>query len=116
MPVIQEQKRKCNLILHCGATAVPRVEVERVSTPKPTETWVPIPHVTLIGEVEDALRSTGLKIGNQVHSLTQNGARYFGLMEVYNGHNADDYALVVGLRNSHDKSFPVGLLAGTNIL
>jgi len=33
MPVL-EQKRKCNLILHCGATAVPRVEVERVSTPR----------------------------------------------------------------------------------
>ena len=116
MPVIQEQKRRCNLILHCGATAVPRVEVERVSTPRPTETWVPIPHVTLISEVEDSLRSTGLKIGNQVHSLTQDGARYFGMMEVHNGHNAEDYALIVGLRNSHDKSFPVGLLAGTNIL
>jgi hypothetical protein len=86
MPVL-EQKRRCNLILHCGATAVPRVEVERVSTPRPTETWVPIPHVTLISEVEDALRSTGLKIGAQVHSLTQDGARYFGLTEV---HGPDD--------------------------
>jgi hypothetical protein len=92
------------------------VEVERVTTPRPTETWQPIPHVTLITEVENALRSTGLKIGNQVHSLTQDGARYFGLAEVHNGHDADDYALVVGLRNSHDKSFPIGILAGSNLL
>ena len=115
MPEIQQRPR-CSLILHCGAQAVPRVEVERVTTPRPTETWQPIPHVTLISEVESALRSTGLKIGNQVHSLTQDGARYFGLAEVHNGHDADDYAMVVGIRNSHDKSFPVGLLAGTNIL
>src|ERR1700742_3908127 len=108
---IQEQRR-CNLILHCGATAVPRVEVARVSTPRPTETWTPIPHVTLIETVEDALRSTGLKIGNQVHSLSQAGDRYFGLTEVHGPQDVRDYAMVLGLRNSHDKSFPVGLVAG----
>ena len=110
-----QKKRQCNLVLHCGASAVPRVEVARVSTPRPTETWQPIPHVTLIETVEDALRSTGLKIGNQVHSLTQDGARYFGLAEIHNKHDEDDYAMVVGIRNSHDKSFPVGLTAGAQV-
>ena len=114
MPEIQE-KRRCNLILHCGATAVPRVEVARVSTPRQTETWQPIPHVTLIETVEDALRSTGLRIGSQVHSLNQDGARYFGLTEVHGPNDADDYALVLGLRNSHDKTFPVGLVAGASV-
>ena len=114
MPEIQE-KRRCNLILHCGATAVPRVEVARVSTPRQTETWQPIPHVTLIETVEDALRATGLRSGNQVHSLNQDGARYFGLTEVHGPNDADDYALVLGLRNSHDKTFPVGLVAGASV-
>ncbi len=114
MPLI-EQKRRCNLILHCGANAVERVEVARVSTPKQTETWTPIPHITLIETVEDALRSTGLKIGNQVHSLNQDGARYFGLTEVHGPQDAGDYALVLGLRNSHDKTFPVGLVAGASV-
>ena len=114
MPVL-EQRRRCNLILHCGANAVQRVEVARVSTPRTTETWTPIPHVTLIETVEDALRSTGLKIGNQVHSLTQDGARYFGLTEVHGPNDQTDYTLVLGLRNSHDKSFPVGLVAGASV-
>ena len=114
MPVL-EQKRRCNLMLHCGASAVDRVEVARVSTPRPTVTWTPIPHVTLIETVENALRSTGLKIGNQVHSLNQGGARYFGLTEVHGPDDARDYALVLGLRNSHDKSFPVGLVAGASV-
>lgn len=116
MPVEIQQRPRCNLILHCGAQAVERIQVARVNTPRPTETWQPLPHVTLIETVEDALRSTGLKIGNQVHSLNEDGSRYFGLTEVHNGHEAEDYAMVVGIRNSHDKSFPVGLLAGTNIL
>jgi len=110
-----EQKRRCNLILHCGSQAVERIQVARVSTPKQTETWTPIPHVTLIEEVESALRSTGLRIGNQVHSLNQDGARYFGLTEVHGPDDARDYALVLGLRNSHDKTFPVGLVAGASV-
>ena len=76
------QKRRCDLTLHCGANKVERVEVARVTTPKPTATWTPIPHVTLIETVEEALRATGLRIGSQVHSLSQEGARYFGLTEV----------------------------------
>ena len=114
MPELQE-RRRCNLVLHCGANAVERVEVARVSTPKQTETWTPIPHVTLVETVEDALRSTGLKIGNQVHSLSQEGARYFGLTEVHGPHDPGDYTLVLGLRNSHDKTFPVGLVAGASV-
>jgi hypothetical protein len=69
----------------------------------------------LIETVEDALRSTGLKIGNQVHSLSQEGARYFGLTEVHSPNDASDYAMVLGLRNSHDKTFPVGLVCGAAV-
>src|SRR5271168_4957316 len=101
MPAIQE-KRRCNLVLHCGASAVPRVEVARVSTPRPTATWQPIPHVTLIETVEDALRSTGLKIGNQVHALSSDLNEYFGLTEVRGQHQPEDYVNIVGLRNSHN--------------
>ncbi len=115
MPEIQQQKRRCNLVLHCGANAVERVEVARVSTPRPTDTWSPIPHVTLIEEVEGALRSTGLTIGNQVHSLGYEGNRYFGLMEILSKETASDYSLVLGIRNSHDKTFPVGLVAGASV-
>jgi hypothetical protein len=41
MPGIQNQNRRCNLVLHCGASAVKRADVARVSTPRPTETWQP---------------------------------------------------------------------------
>jgi hypothetical protein len=91
------------------------MEVARVSTPRPTQTWTPIPHVTLIETVEDALRATGLRIGNQVHSLTQDANQYFGLTQVHASDNDSDYAMVLGLRNSHNKTFPVGLVAGASV-
>ena len=112
MPEIQQQKRRCNLVLHCGASAVQRVDVARVNTPRPTDTWTPIPHIHLLSEVEGALRSVGLRIGHQAHAITPDGARYFGLSEVHCSNESSEYALIVGVRNSHDKTFPVSLAAG----
>jgi hypothetical protein len=106
---------KTDLMLHCGAAKVERAAVEIVPTPDATDTWTPIPHTALIERVEDTLKSDGLTIVTQTHSLTRGGNRYFGLMQIANGHNSEDYAWVLGLRNSHDKSFPAGLVVGASV-
>jgi len=108
----QKPPNRSNLILHCGAHSKSRNVVKRVPTPKGTATWTPIPHILLIEEVERALKTNGLTIANQAHSLTHDQSRYFGLMEVRNGKSHEDYAYVLGLRNSHDKRFPAGIVAG----
>jgi len=108
-------KRHPNLILHCGASSTSRSAVSGTSTPKPTSTWTPIPHMLLIDEVERALKSNHLTVMNQAHSLTHDGSRYFGLMEIRNGVSHADYAYVLGIRNSHDKTFPAGLVAGAQV-
>ena len=107
--------QKNDLVLHCGAAKVDRAAVEIVPTPAATQTWTPIPHTTLIERVEDTLKSDGLSIVQQTHSLTRGGNRYFGLMQIANGHNSDDYGWVLGLRNSHDQSFPAGLVVGAGV-
>jgi Domain of unknown function (DUF932) len=112
---IPHMTKTTDLILHCGASKVERAAVEIVPTPAATETWTPIPHTALIERVEDTLKSDGLSIVSQTHSLTRGGNRYFGLMQIANGHNSDDYAWVLGLRNSHDKSFPAGLVVGASV-
>ena len=104
-----------NLILHCGAATVTRKEVASVKTPRSTQTWTPIPHMLLVEEVERALKANELSIVNQAHSLTHDSARYFGLMEIKNGVTHADYAYVLGLRNSHDKRFPAGLVCGASV-
>jgi hypothetical protein len=103
------------LMLHCGTNTVDRERLALVKTPDPTETWFPIPHATLLNHVEETLQRNGLKIAKQAHALGHDSNRYFGLLEVQNGHADDDFGLVVGLRNSHDYSFPAGLVVGARV-
>src|SRR3954470_16619350 len=104
-----------NLVLHCGARHVERSDVVDARTPSASETWVPIPHHRLLEQVEDTISSNGMTVINQAHALWTKGLRYFGLLEVTNGQAAQDYGLVVGIRNSHDKTFPAAIAMGNAV-
>lgn len=114
-PPTAPKRRHPNLILHCGAFAVELDQVANVKTPRATSTWHPIPHHQLIDTVQRTLASTTLTVGTQAHSLTHDGSRYFGLMEIQSRKANDDYTWVLGLRNSHDKTFPAGIVAGASV-
>lgn len=114
-PPQQIRPRRPNLILHCGAHAAQLDEIAATSTPSATDTWNPIPHLDLIKTVQRTLAMTNLTIGNQAHSLSHEGQRYFGLMEIHGQKTSDDYCWVLGLRNSHDKTFPAGIVAGASV-
>ena len=113
-PTITKRPRP-NLLLHCGGQAVQRNAVQLVVTPTPTETWTPIQHLELVTQVEQTIRANGLTIGTQAHSLSHEGMRYFGLMEIQRKESDLDYCWVLGLRNSHDKTFPAGIIAGSSV-
>lgn len=102
-----------NLVLHCGARHVERRVVEQAATPAASPTWVPIPHHRLLEQVEDTLADSGMRVVNQSHALWSNGLRYFGLLEIANGTAHEGYGLIIGLRNSHDKSFPAAIALGS---
>ncbi len=104
-----------SLILHTGASSVTLAELGRAPTPEPTETWHPIPHIEVVETVKSQLGAFGLTIVEESHGLYKNADRYFGVMQVRNGQNADDFALAIGLRNSHDKRFPAGLCVGSHV-
>lgn len=109
-----------NLIVHAGAQRVSREQVLECLTPDAVvsprgRTWQPVPHGRLIEEVENSLSLSGLKIVNEEHAIYGGGARYFGTFQLVNGHNADDYGLIVGIRNSHDKKFPAALACGNRV-
>ena len=74
----KEGAMPCNLLLHCGAHAVPRSELAATPTPAETRTWQPIPHEAFVHQVEDLLPGYGLRVANQAHALTHDNARYFG--------------------------------------
>ena len=104
------------LMLHCGAHQVELSDVERVHTPEPEGSHYPIPHSFLVNQTKETLRASGLEVIDEAHALNKEGARYFGLMQVKPGYTEDDdWGMVVGLRNSHDKSFSSSLVVGNKV-
>jgi hypothetical protein len=107
--------QKSTLILHTDARSATREQVALVPTPPRTTSWVPIPHARLLDGIQGCLERAGLAVVNEAHGLTGNGSRYFGLLQVAQADTDVDFGLVVGLRNSHDKSFPAGLVVGASV-
>ena len=105
-----------NLIMHCGGHHVSRDAVQDAPTPERTNTWVPIPHNGLLEIAEATIEQQGYNVTNEAHGLWGEGARYFGLLELADQNPSRDYSLVLGLRNSHDKSFPASFALGSQVL
>lgn len=104
------------MLLHCGAETVTREELFHVPTPLGTSTWYPLAHQTILGEVETQLLGSGFEITAETHALSHAGARYFGVLSVtLPMKRKQDYSWVVGIRNSHDQTYPAGLVAGTRV-
>jgi len=78
-----------------------------------TVSYQPIAHHELVNRTKGFLASNGFTIQDEVHSLARNNNHYFGLFSVeHPNREATDRGTVVGIRNSHDKTFPAGLCAG----
>lgn len=75
----------------------------------------PIPHARLVEEVQKTSEAAGLKIVDQAHALTKDGRRYFGLLQVANGNNPEDFGVIYGLRNAHDFAFKASVGLGSRV-
>jgi|SRR5215831_7876429 len=106
---------KLNLCLHTGAQTVERAKLSLVATPTRTATWVPIAHERLVSGIIDSLERNHMHVVHESHAIAKDGDRYFGLVQVANGQNDDEFGTVVGIRNSHDKSFPAGIVVGAGV-
>jgi len=101
-----------SLCLHSGANIVELECLRETTTPEATATWTPVPHFTLLNRVKNALQASGQVVKSEEHALYKGGDRYFGLLHLdsTNGSNT-----VVGVRNSHDRTFPAGLSMGNRV-
>jgi len=100
------------LIVHAGGTVVGRNDIDAVPVPGGTHTWTPVAHGDVVRMVERSLTSSGMEITDASFALAAGGARMFGVITLGGG---TDYATVVGVRNSHDKSFPVSFCLGSRV-
>lgn len=103
-----------NLCLHRGARIVGRDELDAVEAPPPTETWFPLQHGQVLDTVLATLQGSGFEVRSCQLSLTQGNARFFGTLDL-SAAVAGGTTLAVGVRNSVDKTFPLGFCAGCRV-
>lgn len=104
-----------NLVLHCGATEVARTDLSLVEMPPKTKTYCPVGHEPFVNLVQDRLADVGFRFGAEAHALTKEGNRYFGLVHLLCGQENEQHALVLGIRNSLDKSFAASIAFGSQV-
>ena len=90
---------------------VSRAEVARTDTPCSTATWRPVPHIDVIEAVTEVIKAHSWEIEGEKFGLASDGRKMFGVMEISRS-SSPEWHRCVGIRNSHDKSFAVGLSAG----
>ena len=75
--------------------------------------YQPVSHHSLVDQTKNRLAENGFTIQDEVHSLARSDQHYFGLFAVDHPNRVNtDRGCVIGIRNSHDKTFPAGLCAG----
>jgi hypothetical protein len=100
------------MLIHCGGELVTRDQIDDAPVPESTHTWTPVAHGDVVRMVEDSIQCSGLKITDSQFALARSGQRMFGTITLAGG---TDYATVIGVRNSHDKSFPVSFCLGSRV-
>ena len=108
---------RTNLVLHCGARAVGREYLSAIPCPPATESWHPIPHITLVQQVERALAASQMRILTEAYGVTEDNQRMFGLIQVARADIPEntEHAFVIGVRGAHDKTLSRGLAVGASV-
>lgn len=101
------------LNLHSGGELVEYEALREMETPPATATHVPIEHHRLISLVRGTLAMFNHEIVEEHFALDHDGQRFFGLMELRSPYTG--YTDTLGLRNSHDKSTPIGIAFGSKV-
>lgn len=102
------------LCLHAGAQVATLSEIAAVEVPPATRTWFPVSHVTVINRVKESLALAGFNVQKEQYGLYPGGRRMFGVLDLATELGAGT-TLAVGVRNSIDKTFPMGMCAGNRV-
>lgn len=104
---------EAKLCLHTGGQRVSLSDILAVPTPPVVGRYTPIGHAALLERVQRFLNVDGFKVVQTELALAKEGARFFGLMQLQHPSlMSTEHAYVMGIRNSHDKTFPASVVVG----
>jgi hypothetical protein len=107
-----------SLILHCGAHAITRQEIERLPEPvSQGPRHAPMHHAVFLGAVHDALDRSNFEVTEEAYGATRDGTRLFGVVSVKHAglRGLDGGGWVVGVRASHDRSLAQAISSGSHV-
>lgn len=113
MEVIPRSRPIAGLISHCGTELVGRQDLVLLETPEGTDTHKPIPHAALVRAVIETLGFRQLRVVEDQYAVSPDGMRMFGVLALDIVENG--VRVSIGLRNSHDKSFALGITVGYRV-
>src|SRR5437588_3631652 len=103
-----------SLVLHKGARPVTVEELPQFRAPPPEGRWFPVSHSRVVETVKSTLREAGYDIRKEQFGVMRDGSRFFGTLDLGTPLTSG-VTLAVGVRNSVDKSFPLGFVAGNRV-
>lgn len=101
------------LNLHSGGELITYDDLRQIEPPAPTATHHPMAHHAVVDMVKYALGFYNHEVLEEHHAIDKDGDRYFGLLTLASKYG--NYTDTVGLRNSSDKSFPIGIAFGARV-
>jgi len=98
---------------HSRSVLIGRHNLKDLPTPEPTTTHFPIPHWKFVDTLAESLYFRHLEIVGEEFAVSPDGMRFFGALTL----NVEESGvrIALGLRNSHDKSFSLGLTVGHRV-
>lgn len=102
------------LMVHRGARLVELDELNTIDAPPPTESWFPLRHATVFNRVADTLEASGYEIAKRQLALSADNHKFFGTLDLTT-QIMDGISLMIGIRNSTDRTMPIGFAAGERL-
>lgn len=92
-------------------------QLAKIETPAATSSFTPIPHFRLVEMTKEAVDRAGFAVTHEEHAIARDGLRYFGGMALSGADiTSNDRKMVLGIRNSGDKSFAASVCLGSSMI
>jgi hypothetical protein len=104
-----------SLMLHRGGKLVTAQELEQFRAPPPEGRWYPVAHARVRDRVRETLEAAGYQVRKEQLAVARDGQQFFGVMDLATPVSGELVSLSVGVRNSVDKTFPLGFCSGSRV-
>jgi hypothetical protein len=105
------------MMVHCGGERVSKGELDLVTMPMQTATYMPVSHYHLANKIETIamdLLSRDYEMVSESYALARKGNQMFALLN-FAQHGNKEIGLALGYRNSYDQSMALGFAGGGDV-